>query len=82
MTGTRRAAAELAAAAAVKDRRWVSLSQQLTVVAGQGTTTSGSQSSCAVALSRVTGTPGCIWTPVPWSWRCCAYRQASQPAAG
>jgi len=53
---TRTAAADLAATAATKDRRWLPLSQQLAVDAAQATT-SGSQSSCSSALSRVTWSP-------------------------
>jgi len=53
---TRTAAADLAATAATEDRRWLPLSRQLAVDAAQATT-SGSQSSCSSAVSRVTWSP-------------------------
>jgi len=78
---TRTAAADLAATAATKDRRWLPLSQQLAVDAAQAAT-SGSQSSCSSALSRVT------WSPrlhlgtcaLVLALVCC--RRPSHPAAG
>jgi len=53
---TRTAAAQLAAAAATRDHRWVPLSQQVAGDAAHVSTTR-SQSSCEGALSRLTWSP-------------------------